>query len=238
MKMKKTLQTLRYLAKSYSSGIFYGFLVILGTVAVTDLVFYLTDQAYNTVHPVVSLTVPFEVTAGIFTLLIGMVLFIPDFKVALANGVSRKTFLLANLPAAGIAAAAFSIFNLVVMKVHGLFWPVNSISDLSYPQSGWVTFLLVQFTLYFLLIMVGRFISLAYYRSSTPARWAISLAPFVSIALLAVADARSDGRIFEAISQYLLWSLRFPRALLSMLAYSAILYGLVWLLLRRASLKD
>ncbi len=236
--MNKTLQTLRYLAKSSSAGIFFGFLVILGTVAVTDLVFYLTDQAYNTVHLVVSLTVPFEVTAGIFTLLIGMVLFIPDFKVALANGISRKTFLMANLPAAGIAAAAFSIFNLVVVKVHGLFWPINSIGDLSYPQAGWVAFLLLQFTLYFLLIMAGRFISLAYYRSSPPVRWAISLAPFVLFGLLIEMDIRSDGKIFEAIGAYLLWSLRFPTALVSMLAYSAILYGLTYVLLRRAPLKD
>ncbi len=236
--MKKTLQTLRYLFKSSSMGIVFGFLVILITVAISDLVYFLTDYAYNTVHPVVTLMVPFEVTAGIFALLIGLVLFIATFKVALANGISRKTFLLANLPAAWIAAAAFSIFNLVVVKVHGLFWPITTIIGWNYPQIGWAELLIFQFALYFLLITAGWFITLAYYRSSVPVKWAISVAPFVLFGLLRVAQARSGYPIFAAILEYLLWSLSGPRAVFSMFAYSATLCGLVYLLIRRAPLKD
>lgn len=243
--MKKTLQTFRYQIKAFSGGIFFGFLIILSTVAVTDLVYFLTDRLYNTVHPVVSLTVPFEVTTGLFALLIGLVLFITNFKVAVANGVSRKTFLLADLPAAGIAAAAFSVFNLAVVKVHGLYWPVNSISELIYPNISWAGFLILQFALYILLIIIGWFITLAYYRSSTPVKWAISLAPFVLFGLLRVANARSGGAIFEAIEEYLRMSLGTEigkpdsyRAAASMAAYSAILGGLVYLLFRRAPLKD
>lgn len=236
--MKKTLQTLRYLFKSSSMGIVFGFLVILITVAISDLVYFLTDYAYNTVHPVVTLMAPFEVTAGIFALLIGLVLFIATFKVALANGISRKTFLLANLPAAWIAAAAFSIFNLVVVKVHGLFWPITTIIGWNYPQIGWAELLIFQFALYFLLITAGWFITLAYYRSSVPVKWAISVAPIVLFGLLRVAQARFGYPIFVAIWEYLLWTLSFPRAVFSLLAYSAILCGLVYLLIRRAPLKD
>ena len=236
--MNKVLQTLRYLAKSSSKGIILGFLVILSTVAISDLVYFLTDYAYNTVHPVVTLEAPFEVTTGSFALLIGLVLFIPTFKVALANGISRKTFLLANLPAAWIAAAAFSIFNLVVVKVHGLFWPIVMIIEWNYPQIGWAGLLILQFALYFLLITAGWFTTLAYYRSSVPVRWAISVAPFVLFGLLRVAQARSGYPIFAAIWEYLLWSMRMDRAPFTLLAYSAILCGLVFLLLRRAPLKD
>lgn len=236
--MKKTLQTLRYLFKSSSMGIVFGFLVILITVAISDLVYFLTDYAYNTVHPVVTLMAPFEVTAGIFALLIGLVLFIATFKVVLANGISRKTFLLANLPAAWIAAAAFSIFNLVVVKVHGLFWPITTIIGWNYPQIGWAELLIFQFALYFLLITAGWFITLAYYRSSVPVKWAISVTPIVLFGLLRVAQARFGYPIFVAIWEYLLWTLSFPRAVFSLLAYSAILCGLVYLLIRRAPLKD
>jgi len=235
--MRKTLQTLRYLLKSSTTWIVIGFLVILSTVAVTDLVYDFTSR-HNVVQQVVSLTVPSEFTAGVFALLLGLVLFTTNFKVALANGVSRKTFLLANLPAAGITAAAFSIFNLVVVVVHGLFWPVNLISQNIYPTISWAGLLILQFAGYFMLVAAGWFITLAYYRSSTVGKWAISLAPFVLFGLLQVADAGSGGELFAAIREYQYVSMRMDRAPFTMLAYSAILCGLVYLLIRRAPLKD
>jgi hypothetical protein len=238
MKMEKTLQTLRYLAKSFSGVIVIGFFVILGTVAVTDLIWQLTSSSYNSVQQVVPLTVPFEVAAGIFALLTGLLLFIMNFKVALVNGISRKTFLLANLPAAVIVAAVFSIFDLVVVKVHGLFWPVISIMDLFYPHAGWAGILILQFTLYFLLIMAGRFIALAYYRSNTAMKWVISLSPFILYGLLKVADASSGGRILAALREYRHTSMSMEWAPFTMLAYAVIMFGLVYLLIRRAPLKD
>jgi hypothetical protein len=238
MKMKKILQTLRYLSKSVTGMTVIGFLCILATVAISDLVYFLTDYFYNTVHPVVTLMAPFEVTAGIFALLIGLVLFITTFKVALANGISRKSFLLANIPAAGIPAAAFSIFNLIVVKIHGLFWPINTIIEWNYPQIGWAGLLILQFTLYLLLITAGWFITLAYYRSSVPVKWAISLAPFIFYGLLQIANARTGGTIFQAIMHYQFESMRMDRTPFTLLVYAAILCGLVYLLLRRAPLKD
>jgi hypothetical protein len=236
MKMNNLLQTIRYLVKSFVAGIVLGFFVILGIVAITDWVYYFTDHQYNTIHPVTSLTVPFEVVAGIFALLIGLVLFIPDFKVALANGISRRTYFLASLPSAGLAAAVFTIINLVVIKVHGLFWPINSISDVFYPHSGWLELLILQFILYFLLILTGRFITLVYYRSSAPVKWVISLAPFVLIALLLVEDARLGGTISRAFDDFVHWL--YPRVLPTMFVDSVILSGLLYLLIRRAPLKD
>jgi len=236
--MEKTLQTLRYLSKGFAKMTVIGFFSILGGVAITDLVYHLTDSAYNTVHKVVSLTMPFEFIAGIFALLTGLLLFISNFKVALANGIARKTFLLANLPAAGMVAAALAIFNLIVVMVHGLFWPINSISEMFYPFTSWAGILILQFALYFLLIVSGWFITLAYYRSSTPGKWAISLTPFVLFGLLKVANARSGGAIFEAIREYQHESMRMERAPLTFLVYSAILCGLIYLLIRRAPLKD
>ena len=138
-----------------------------------------------------------------------------------------------------IAAAAFSIFNLVVVLVHGLFWPINFISALFYPHAGSVGVLILQFALYFLLIVAGWFITLAYYRSSVPVKWAISLAPLGLYALLKVANARSGGATFTSIREYLHASMGNPySATASWLAYSAILCGLVYLLIRRVPLKD
>ena len=235
--MNKTLQTIQYLVKSFSGGILFGCLIILSTIAVTDLVYFLTDR-YNTVHPVVSLTVPFEATTGIFALFFGLALFIADFKVTLANGISRKTFLLSNLPTAAIAAAAFAVFTLAAVKVHGLFWPIRTLIEQMYPFIPWAWAVVFQFALYFLLVIGGWFITLAFYRSSKLGKWALSLAPFVLVAALSVADARSRGAVFAAIGDYLRLSMRGDIAPFTLLAYSAILCGLVYLLLRRVPLKD
>jgi hypothetical protein len=242
--MEKTLQTFRYLSKSLMVMIAIGFLTILGNIAVSDLVFFLTDH-YNTIPSSGPLMAYIEITAGIFALLIGLVVFLINFKVALANGISRKTFLLANIPAIAMVAAAFSIFNLVVVLIHGLFWPMTLATIWIYPQAGWVGALVLQFALYYLWVVVGWFIALAYYRSNTPVKWAISLAPFVVFGLLQVANAQSGGAVFAALAEYIRLSMGTAggtpnpyQATFSMLVYSAILYGLTYLLLRRTPLKD
>jgi hypothetical protein len=236
--MKKKLQTFRFLTKSFSSGIIFGLLAILSTVALTDIVYYLTARELA-VHKVVSLTVPFEVIAGFFALLLSMALFIVNFRMILANGVSRKTFLLANLPAAIIVAAVYAVFNLTVEKVHGLFWPINSISDLVYENINWASFLIFQLSLYFLLIVFGWVITLAYYRSSVPVKWAISISPLVFLIILQQDNAHFSGDITRAIGDYLHATMGTPySAALSMLIYGVVFCGLAYLLLRRAPIKD
>ncbi len=172
-------------------------------------------------------------------MLFGMTLLIANFKIALANGVSRKTFMLANLLTALTAAAALSIFNLSVALIHNIFWPVNFVSNLFFlfPLT-WGVLLALQFVLYLFAIAAGWFITLAYYRSAVPVKWAISLAPFGLYALLRVTNAFSNGAIFAEIKTYIALSTRTAfTTTMSFLAYAVIVCGLVYLLLRRASLK-
>lgn len=234
----KTLQTFRFLMKRYAGLILINFLSVLATVVITDMVFQLTDRI-NPVHQVVSLTVPFENVAGLFAGLIGLTLLISNFKIGLANGISRKTFLLANLLAATIAAATLSIFNLLVVLIHGLFWPINFVTDLIFPHVGWAGIFALQFVLYFLLIVAGWFVTLAYYRSSVPVKWAISLAPIGLYALLHVVNAFSNGATFISINEYIQLSTKTPFATaISFLGYLVIVCGLVYLLIRRAPLRE
>ncbi len=235
--MNKTFQTLRFLSRGFAWVTLVGFLCVLATMATADLVFFLTDRA-NPIHSVVMLTMPFEMTSGTIALIIGLALFVSNFKVILANGVSRKTFLLANLPAAGISAAALALFNLIAVQVHGLFWPNVLISGWLYPQAGVIELFLLQFALYFLLIVAGWFIALAYYRSSVLVRWGITLSPAVGFALLKVINAQTGGATFAAIDRSLRASMASPlSATISWLAFAVLLCGAVWLLIRRAPLK-
>lgn len=239
--MSKLYPTFRYLLRGFTWMASIAFISILVCVAVTDGVFHLTD-AYDGVLSIPAqtpLTLPSEITAWIFALVTGILLFLINFRVMLVNGVSRKTFLLASLPAAAALAAALAIFNLLVIAIHSLFWPMVLFSQLIYPGISWVSLLLVQFAQNLLFILIGWFISLAYYRSSNPVSWAISLAPFVLFGVYLVANAQTHGAIYAAWYGYWRATMRsLPSvAILSLLAYSAALYGLVYLLLRRAPLK-
>jgi hypothetical protein len=236
--MNKTLPTLRYLLKGFSGLTIIALLSILANVVVTDLVFYLTDRN-NPTPSVVPLTAPVEVTAGIFALLTGMILFLINFRVALANGVSRKTFLQANLMAAALMAAALGSYNIVVLLVHRLFWPLILVSHLTFPTISLAGLLLVQFAQYLLYIVAGWLISLAYYRGSVAVRWAISLAPFIGLGLYLTANAQTGGATGAAIKAFWDFTMRSSpaMAITTLLVYAACLYGLVYLLLRRAPLK-
>jgi hypothetical protein len=235
--MNKILPTFRYLLKGFTSLGVIAIFSILGNVAFTNLIYQLTDR-YDGVHQVAAVTAPMDVTAGVFALLTGMLLFLANFKVALANGVSRKTFLLANLPAAAVFAAVLALFNGLVLLIHGLFWPIVLVTHLFYPGIHWTGILPLQFAQYFLLMVMGWFVTLAYYRSSVPVRWAISLAPFVLFGLYLAANAKTNGSVYAALTDFWLATMR-PAgiAVISLLVYSAILSGLVYLLLRRAPLK-
>jgi len=238
--MDKMKQTFRYLLKSVKGITVIGFLCILGTLVFTELIFNITNNYYQAIpsrHDV-TLTAPLEVTAGISALLTGLIFLIVTFKVVLANGISRKTFLVANILVACFIAAAYSIFNILLVFVDGLFWPVTLSSQFFFPQIGWPGLWIFQFALYFLLITAGWFIALAYYRSSIPLKWMISLSPFVFYGLLKAVDTRLGGAIFRWINEYQHASMRMEIAPVTLLAYSILLCGLVYLLIRRAPLKD
>lgn len=231
--MKRTLQTFKYISRSYEWMIGIGLLSILVSLAISYLIFYLTDR-YDGVRQSVTVTAPFEITALTFAILIGVLLFIANLKVVLANGVSRRTFLLANLPAAVIAAAAFAIFNLAMLFIFGLFIPIQLISSLIYPQMTWAGSLIYQFALYLVLIVAGWFITLAYYRSNPLGKWIITLAPFVGYGLLKAADAWAGGAIFTVIEEFRRASMQMDMAPVTLLAYAVLLCVGSYLLIRRA----
>lgn len=236
--MEKTMQTFRYLLVGFSRMFVIALFAILSNVLITYLVFYLTGGREVLFLGVVPLTAPVEVTAAIFALVTGLVLFLINFKVTAANGVSRKTFLLANLPAAALFAAVLAILNVLLVLVSRLFWPVIMSIQLFYPGISWAGLLLFQFALYLMWLVAGWLISLAYYRGSLPIRWAISLAPFLLFYIYLVTNHRTGGAVYGALREFWLTTMGSNwAASASLLAYAAILVSLVYLLIRRAPVK-
>ena len=239
--MNSIYPTFRYLTRGYIFMAVIAFFSILACVAITVLVFHLTDPYDGVLSTPASspLTVPSEVTAWIFALITGIALFITNYKVMLINGVSRKTFLLASLPAAALLAAVLSAINQLINAIHGIWWPLVLISQYTFPRIGWIGLFLVQFAQYLMAIVLGWFIVMAYYRSGTLMKWVISLAPVVLLTGYWIADDQTGGIASTAVQNFWRATHSLPSiGVLTMLIYAAILYGLVYLLLRRAPLKD
>lgn len=240
--MNTIYKTFRYITQHYAVMAVIAFFSILACVAITDLVFHLTDPYDGVLSTPASspLTVPTEVTAWIFALVTGIALFVTNFKVMLVNGVSRKTYLLASLPAAALLAAVLAVINLLINAIHGIWWPLVLITQNIFPGIGWIGLFLIQFARNFLFIVLGWLIVMAYYRSGKLMKWVISLSPAVLLSLLWIANAQTNGGAGMALQN--LWRAAFrsspASATLTMLITGAAFYGLVYLLLRRAPLQD
>jgi hypothetical protein len=236
--MDKILQTMRYLSTGFTLMLGIAFGSLIGNALVTNLIFHLTDRS-NLGRTVGPLTVPLEFTAVVFALIIGLILFLANFKVVIANGVSRRTFFLANLPVALLAAAVLALMTTVVVLVYSLFWPVMPLSLVIYPLFGWPGLLFLQWALYFMAIAAGWLISVAYYRASVAMRWVITLVPLVLITQLRAIDTQSGGAVDAFVrTSFGLGNPSNPyQGGMFLLAYGVLLAGVVYLLIRRAPVK-
>lgn len=236
--MNKLIPTLRYILHGFRGLTLIAFLSILGNVLAVNLVYQLTARSTGRVE-VVRLTLPVEFTAAIFCIITGAILFLINFQVTIANGVSRKTFLRASLYAAALMSAALALFNILVVLVHNLFWPVQLVSQVVYPGIGWIELALVQFVQNLLGFVLGWVIVLAYYRAGTRMRWVISLAPFVLFGAYLAINAQTGGAAADAVREVWRATMRsLPVvAIASLLLLAAAAFGLVYLLFRRTPLR-
>jgi hypothetical protein len=245
--MNKTLPAIKYLLRNSTWILLIGFINVLCNAAVTDLIFYYTAKQNNPGLDIAATprTMTFEYTVAIYILIICMIFFTPNFKTLLANGVSRRTFFLANVPFIATLAAVFAIWDFLVLLAHQPFARVILFSELAYPNSGLASTLVLPFFIHFLMGILGWLITLAYYRGSHLARWIISLAPFALLGILLVLNANSDGSLFDGLSEgyrTIMGTALTPHnpwiASISLFSLTALMCGVIYLLLRRAPLKD
>ncbi len=242
--MMKILPTLRYISRNYARHTVIAVFASVASMVLVDLVFISTDHS-GLRHTTVQ-TLPVDWVAGMFALLAGLLYFTPHFHVALANGISRRTFLTANVPAAAALAALFTLLSYILVLLHSLFWPSVMITQLIYALStraDWFAIFVVQWAAYVFMIMLGCFSAMVVYQATTPLRWAYFLAP-VALYFTLIADANAGGRIFDFLKDVLLTVLGLrgvpaPNpyiATLTLTLGAALLAGLVYLVLRRTPL--
>ncbi len=235
--MNRTIQTIRYLIYSLKWMVLVELLVSLGVVFLSDYAYIKTggsDLGKSAVPGTVRLV------AVVFSILVGVIYFRPNFRVALANGVSRKTFMWAYLPIAALVGMVFTIISQVIVGVHNFIWPnPDSFGALLNFKLAWLWSFVIQMVLYSLLIISGWFLSFVYYRSNTLMKWIVSLVISFVFFVPAIIPEYYGQTLSPALRDFVLWCVYRPeRSPLILLGLTVILYELTFLLLHRAPLKD
>lgn len=178
---------------------------------------------------------------------LGIVFFKPSFKFLLANGISRKSLLKANILSITILSVVWGIIvalilwlikilDIKIIMMYPLFYTKGNL----FGDFVWLT------SAFFLLITLGWFINMLYYRSSKPMRLAISFTPFILLSALSFVNKLINGQLFSSIGTFFSKAMGFTGngypnpyfASLNMLLFAVMLGGFNYLLIRRAEIRE
>jgi hypothetical protein len=184
-------------------------------------------------------------TALIWMFVLGIIFFGLSFKFMLSHGVSRKRFFLASSISLAVMAAIWSLLVTLFVTISRMFTNIIVIYELLYRSRAVVGMTIWEFAALLLFAVLGWFIYLVYYVSGRKTKYLITASPFVVVPLLMLFNMMADGKIFHAIGQFFVNIMGFASSIpnpyigaLSMLVMAVIFGGAIFLLIRRAQIKD
>jgi hypothetical protein len=186
-----------------------------------------------------------DLIAFIFIFILGIKIFITSFKFMLANAVSRKSLFWANILSMTIASIAWAvILTLILSIISRMNIKIFVLYTLIYNNYSVISTIVWFSTIFCLLIVIGWFISMAYYRSSKRMAYLISFAPFILSGLLIIINQTTNGKLFDSILKFIVASMGFSGSIpnpyiasFSMLTCIVIICGFNYLLIRKAEIK-
>lgn len=187
-----------------------------------------------------------DVVAIIWIFIMGVLSFSASFKFMLANAVSRKSLFWANILSMVITSATWAVvITLVLSLISKLQLQAIVLYPVFYKDNSILGAIVWFFGIFFLLIVLGWFITMVYYRSSKRMAYAITLAPFILSGLLLIINQETSGKLFDSMSQFYMSAMGFSDSLpnpyiasFSMLLLALIICAFNYLLIRRAQIKD
>ena len=234
-------------------AIYYGMMVVI---SVINSVLHATSSLDGAVNYSLNSNGT-EMVGVVFIFVVGLCSFKERFYLCLQSGISRKTLFVSFLFASGITVAIMGLADLLLPAlINWVFQDTHMISffEQSYAlafESKGVLFFLNQwgfsFSLYWVMMLAGYFISILYYRMSTPVKMAVSVGvPVLCIYILPVLDyTMFQYKLFSSLSQFVVFALgidSYPQIrawmpVVSFLVVTAVLSGFAFLLMRKAVLK-
>lgn len=197
-----------------------------------------------------------EFSTIIFIFIAGLNSFKNSFKFTQGNNISRKTFfqglMISTLP----IAALMAVVDVTLNRIYNVFEFCPTIYDMTYDkgfgQNAWsqsnslgTLFATVMFLifLYIMTFNLGIFINLIYYRSNTVLKVIISVAPFVLITLIGNFHDLFPQEFWNGVGTFLVNSFGLNNynayaAIFSFFTIAIVLSGFIFILIRRAVVKD
>ncbi|BDF58054.1 hypothetical protein CE91St36_08710 [Christensenellaceae bacterium] len=181
-------------------------------------------------------TFPF---ALVFLFVLGLASFGENIRLAISNGVSRRTHYVSFLLFALAAAVVTSLLSILFDAIPYFFGTSGASSQFA---GSFIVLFVFFFTVYLFFMVFGYFLAGAYYRMNTAAKIIVSIGvPAAVIAFLAGAlSFHPDAPLYSAGVALLAfgdWMTNTANAALFFLLLSAIFLFLGWLLTRRAPVK-
>lgn len=183
-----------------------------------------------------------EGSTAIFLFVLGLNLFKTSFKFLSANGVTRRRFFRENTLAIMIIAALLTIIDTIMGATFKLLGHYQPLYEQIYGNITLLNGIVWAFAYYLTAIMLGWFITMLYYRSSSLLKIVISISPAIVFIGLTYLN-RIWGHVFSTIGQFFIkfWSINNLNSYVAarnLLLFTVLLGGLVFLLMRRAPVKD
>jgi len=180
-----------------------------------------------------------------YMLVMGIVLFPASFKYIISQGISRRTFFIAESLSLVMLAIVFTAMTVAFYAVNLRVSHVWMVYESIYRGRDFIAFTLWEFGGMLFLGLLGWFICLVYYLVDLKSKILITIAPFIVVPLAAFFDALADGALWDAILGFLKTVMGYdavsPNPYIgtaSLLAAAVILAGLVLILTRRAPIKE
>ncbi|HZK55979.1 MAG TPA: hypothetical protein VFC84_17605 [Desulfosporosinus sp.] len=187
-----------------------------------------------------------DLVVFIWIFIFGLLSFSPSFKFMLANAVSRRSLFWANIFSMAIIAAAWAVATTLLLSfIRKMHIQIVVLYTLLYKDNSTMGTVVWFLGVFSLLLVLGWFINMVYYRSSKRMAYAISSAPFILSGLLIILNQYTDGRLFESILKFIVRAMGFSGAIpnpyvgsLNMLLLTVIICGFNYLLIRKAQIKE
>ena len=247
----KLRQYLRWQLHDGGKGLLYFYGIYLAVMVALHLTVFLSFRVSGAISEE-GFTSGGDVASGIYLLVIAIIAFGQGLRVGLANSVTRRTVFCGQTLHALALALVVSAANLLVGFIFGYFTNYIMMADVMFPayfeSTGSFPALLARFLFGtatgFLTISGGLFIGGAYYRMSKLPKILVSvLVPFLLLfglpglfAFLPAATKQALTSWYNGVSGFVM---RSPLSLsVFCLALSALALLFIWLLLRRAPVKN
>jgi len=187
-----------------------------------------------------------DLIAFIWIFILGILVFISSFKFMLANAVSRKSlFWSITLSMAILSVTWAVIVTLIISFISKMNIKIIVLYNIFYKGSSAMGTVAWFIGIFYLIVVIGWFINMIYYRSSRRMAIAISFSPFILSGILTIINQSINGKLFNYIIKFIMAAMGFSGstpnpyiASVSMLLMAVVICGFNYLLIRKTQIKQ